>query len=194
MKAKHACSVDGCDRTAVAKGMCDKHYRRMLRHGATECSRHVGEGDEVARFHQKYVKHENGCWLWIAGTRPNSKGVLYGRHCLDDGGSEGAHRFSYRVHKGDPAGLLVCHTCDTPLCVNPEHLFLGTHNDNMADMVAKGRSDKSRGAAKWGRAKLTEFQAAIIRGSGLTQQDLAAAYGVAQTTVSRVRRGESYCA
>ena len=76
-----------------------------------------------------------GCWNWTAYK--NNEG--YGR--LRAGGEKVlAHRLSYSIFKGEIAeGLFVCHTCDNPACINPEHLFLGTHQDNVSDCVAKGR-------------------------------------------------------
>lgn len=187
------CIANECDRKAITKGCCDKHYRRLRKNGSIDNpgSRSVALGNEIERFHQKYEK-TNSCWVWTAGTRPNSKGALYGRHWTDDGKSIGAHRFSYLIHYGDPGEMFVCHSCDNPLCVNPDHLFLGSHKDNMRDMVNKGRSFTGSGESKKGRAKLTNKQAINIRNSDLSQSKLAAIYGVSQTTIGRIKRKESY--
>ena len=90
------------------------------------------------RFLAKVFKEEgdDGCWIWI-GAAPSraSYGVMRvaGRSIL-------AHRLSYEIYKGPiPAGMHVCHTCDRPPCVNPAHLFTGTHLENMRDKVKKGR-------------------------------------------------------
>lgn len=85
----------------------------------------------------RYVKKTKKCWLWI-GTRQKPG---YGRLGLPGGKRvEYAHRLSWIIHKGPiPVGLKVLHTCDNPPCVRPSHLFLGTHEDNVADMWAKGR-------------------------------------------------------
>ena len=189
------CSSNDCNRKAVAKGYCDKHYRRVLKRGDVNNygKRKVDEGNEVERFHKKYVIKESGCWIWTSGTRPNNKGVLYPRHWTDGGKSVGAHRFSFELSNGKiPKGMYVCHKCDTPLCVNPDHLFVGSHDDNMRDMVKKGRSFTGRGEDKKGRSKLTNVQAEIIRRHDMPQSKIAAMFGISQTTVSRIKRMESY--
>lgn len=189
------CAFDECERDAVCKGYCDKHYRRVLRRGDVNDygSRKVAEGDAIERFHQKYEINESGCWMWMGGTRPNSKGVPYPRHWTDDFKSIGAHRFSFElVHGAIPQGMYVCHKCDTPLCVNPDHLFLGSHQDNMRDMVAKQRSFVGRGEDKKGRAKLTNQQADQIRKMSMSHSKIGAMFGVSATTIGRIKRKESY--
>ena len=189
------CNFDGCQRDAVCKGYCDMHYRRLLKRGNVNDygSKKVDLGSDVDRFHKKYDVQENGCWIWKGGTRPNSKGVLYPRHWSEDGKSIGAHRFSYQMTHGEiPAGVYICHKCDTPLCVNPCHLFAGTHIDNMADMVAKQRSYRGKGEEKKGLAKLTNEQARQIREMSGSQSEIAKKFGVSQTTIGRIKRGVSY--
>jgi hypothetical protein len=189
------CLFDGCERGAISKGYCDKHYRRLLKRGDVNNygSRKVAEGDAIERFHKKYEINKSGCWLWTGGTRANSKGVLYPRHWTNESKSIGAHRFSFElVHGAIPQGMYVCHKCDTPLCVNPDHLFLGSHQDNMRDMVVKKRSFVGRGEDKKGRAKLTNQQADQIRKMEISQSKIAALFGVSQTTIGRIKRGESY--
>lgn len=90
------------------------------------------------RFKEKYlINDETGCWEWQHATNNIGYGMFrWDRHTMRT-----AHRASYEIHIGNiPDGLCVCHTCDNPKCVNPEHLWLGTIQDNMTDKVKKGRN------------------------------------------------------
>lgn len=138
---------------------------------------------------ERYISPEpnSGCWLWDGGT--NGRG--YGIFCLH-GRSGGAHRASYQLYKGAiPAGLLVLHKCDVPPCVNPDHLFLGAHADNTADMWKKGRARRGRpgnvSGENNGRAKLTTADVLAIRSSSETNMALARRFGVDNSQISRVR-------
>ena len=130
------CTVDGCDGEYLCRGWCRKHYSRWYRHGDLISMGIIRQPAEN-RFWVKVDKRsDDECWEWI-GCRSN-KG--YGWIVDDDSQQMVASRFSWRLHNGPiPDGMLICHTCDNPPCVNPQHLFLGTKTDNMRDMVAKGR-------------------------------------------------------
>ncbi len=97
------------------------------------------------RFWRKVAKGTDGeCWLWNGAKRASGYGKLNAGGI--NGGKITAHRFSYILHHGSPIpeGMEICHKCDTPACVNPSHLFLGTHQDNMTDMAIKGRRKATR--------------------------------------------------
>lgn len=127
------CSVAGCERTAVARTWCLPHYKRWQRWGDPTGSKPTA----LERFWAKVDKDgPGGCWIWTS-TR-NHRG--YGLFRDIPARQVATHRYSYMLHKGEiPEGLFVCHTCDNPPCCNPDHLWLGTHLENMRDRGAKGR-------------------------------------------------------
>lgn len=106
-----------------------------------------------ASFEKKFsIDTKTGCWNWIAAKHSTKK---YGIVSFAGLGSQLAHRVAWMIYKDkDPKDLFVCHKCDNGLCVNPDHLFLGTATDNMRDMENKGRS-RHPNCEKHGRAKLT---------------------------------------
>ena len=141
------------------------------------------------RFLSRVAKAEpHDCWLWRGCLSADGYGSLE-----IDGKSVLAHRFAYELANGAVgSGLCVCHHCDTPACVNPAHLFVGTHTDNMRDEVRKGRYwSAKRVAAMKGEghklAKLSNADAVAIRVSNARVKDLAAMYRVSTMTIWRVK-------
>lgn len=131
------------------------------------------------------------CWLWQAAT---VKG--YGKFKGDDRKMLAAHRVAYELTYGPiPDEMLCCHTCDTPLCCNPAHLFAGTPKDNTQDMVQKGRKGDVKGE-KHGRHILTKAQVREIRQryaqGGTTHDELGQEYGVAGGTVANIVSGNKW--
>jgi hypothetical protein len=125
---------------------------------------------------------ESKCWNWTAAKDKDGYGQI-----RIDGKSERAHRVSYELFYGtDPAHLCVLHNCDNPACINPDHLFLGTHSDNMADRGAKGRQARPNGTTN-GRSKLTEAEVLDIRASTDTGSSLATKYNVTRQLISLIK-------
>jgi len=129
--------------------------------------------------------NENGCWLWNACKSASGYGLF-----LLDGKMERSHRLSIADAKGEiPAGMYALHKCDNPPCVWPDHLYVGTPQDNMDDKVRRGRDRAAKGEEQ-GFSKLTEAQVREMRraykGGGVTQEALGEKYGITQTSTSRI--------
>lgn len=127
---------------------------------------------------------EAGCWLWTGPVNEDGYGQTW-----DGVRYLGAHRASYALHIGPiPKGKEVCHKCDTRSCINPDHLFLGTHGENMRDMYRKGR--RTQCGERNGHARLTEAQVSEIKRSGhVPRKVLAANYGVSVSLIGMIRGG-----
>lgn len=128
---------------------------------------------------------ESGCWVWTGTTGNKGYGQLW-----EAGRMIRAHRFAFETAFGPiPAGMYVCHRCDVRACVNPAHLFLGTNDENMADMVSKGR--QARGERN-GQSKLTEQKALAIRADPRPYPQIADAFGISQTQISCIKSNKSW--
>jgi len=187
---RKVCAVAGCENLVNARGLCQAHQRRLELYGDPLVSIR-GHAPPEERFWRR-VDKGGDCWLWT-GSR-NAAG--YGRFQLAGRGGKyvGPHRFSYEMVNGPvPDGMVVMHSCDNPSCVNPAHLSVGTHKDNTADMIAKGRKSSAapKGSAN-GKAKLTPDQVRFIRASTLSQSATARALGVSHGAVRGVLTGRTW--
>lgn len=145
----------------------------------------IENSNSPANFDDYFSKQE-GCWEWRGPMRWNGYGQFsLGGKCVL------AHRFSYERQYGPiPLGLFVCHRCDNPSCVNPDHLFAGTQRENMQDMAAKGRhgGPDLRGEAH-PMARITREVAQAIRVDLRPAKDVSAQYGVSKSLVWAIRSG-----
>lgn len=135
------------------------------------------------RFWRNVTAEPNsGCYLWMGGLDSNGYAPFTAK-----GIRTRAHRFAYELAKGPiPEGMHVLHSCDVPACVNAKHLRLGTHQDNMADMMARGRHVVG---ARMKNTHLTDDDVRAIRASNDLVRVLASRFGVGLMTISEIRRG-----
>lgn len=146
----------------------------------------------IESFNKRWVPEPfSGCWLWIGAI---SEGRTSYGQVQQNNKKTTAHRVSWELHKGNiPAGLFVLHQCDTGLCVNPEHLFLGTAQDNSADMKNKNRSYHPRGESN-GRSKLSVADVTAIRRLApvMRQVDIARRFDVSRQIINHIVKGNRW--
>lgn len=141
------------------------------------------------------INPKTECWEWQGSKRNGYGRMTVGSRTDKTRKSKSAHRVSYELfHEKIPNGMEVCHKCDNPCCVNPDHLFVGTRQDNMNDRSIKGRN-KPQCGEKNGRAKLTEIQVVEIRQKrdrGMSYGELAKEYGVCKKTIRDAVREKNW--
>lgn len=152
-----------------------------------------------ARFFEKIKKVESGCWLWVGALT----GKGYGNFCWSPARNNreyvGAHIASWRIHNGEvPSGMVVCHHCDNPRCVNPVHLFVGTQHDNVRDCISKGRTSYKTGinlklqGSRHPNAKLTEDQVRSVLSDMRSYAKIAKDLGVSASTVHQIKTHQTW--
>lgn len=169
------CSAKGCLRLAVRRGFCEKHAQRFATHG------HTNDPIRVQDHRGPWA----GCWDW--GTDQAYPLVWV------DGHKQRLNRAVWEALFGPvPPGLFVCHRCDNPRCYRPEHLFLGTSQDNHLDMQQKGRI--ARGV-KSRHAKLTEDDVREVRRrieDGQSGRSIARSLGVKESCISAIKHRRTW--
>jgi hypothetical protein len=126
-----------------------------------------------------YVQKQDGCWLWMGAKVPSG----YGRFKFFNS-TVPAHRVAYELTKGDPTGFHVCHKCDNPACVNPDHLFLGTDADNHEDKAKKLRGGRALTPEQVRQIK------EILAGDYKPLHLIAEEFRVSRKSIQRIKNGQ----
>lgn len=164
----------------VGRGMCRNHYARAWKSGTLDKFDLKDRGSLKDRLLDKIEKSPSGCWLWNGNKNGQGYGMIW-----HNGRPVRAHRVAYKMFCGPlRADQVVCHKCDTPACVNPDHLFRGTRLDNNRDAARKGRTSSGY---RNHSTKLSENDIRAIRSSPLRVFQLAAKYRVHQSHISKIR-------
>lgn len=135
--------------------------------------------------------YESLCWKWTGCVDASGYGIIKfkGKNCP-------AHRYSAIIHHGEPPSpkSLACHSCDHPICVNPNHIYWGTHNQNMRDMIERGRSVHAKGEASSRAVLNTEKvkEIRVLRAARLPFRRIAAMMGVSKSAVQAIIYGETW--
>jgi hypothetical protein len=184
------CLVDDCMKPRTHRGFCAAHYSKMRKYGDPLIVKQKQlHGLSLLERWDAYVERSTGCWEWSGYRDPNGYGRLNigNRPIL-------AHRISWEIHHGPiTPDQHVCHRCDNPSCVRPEHLFLGDQVRNMADKMAKKRHryGVSRGEAH-GCSKITAEQVQEIRAAEGTNTEIAKRFQLSRTQTRDIRSRKSW--
>lgn len=192
LRTNFRCSVEGCDKDAWSKGLCPMHLRRLKKHGSVYTVTKGPESD-YWNFRGPY----SGCWEWTGYvTNKGKAGREYG-FVMINGGRQIVSRLVWEAVNDEPIplGLEVCHKCDNPKCWRPDHLFLGTHRENMEDRALKGRNNSNFAVGfRLPQTRLSEDDVLEIRSlfsSGVKQIDLAKRFGVTPGHISDIANYKS---
>jgi len=181
---KGTCSEPNCEKPVHAKGFCKRHYQQQWSTGSPEIIRANPHGSLEERF-WRHVKKGTGdeCWIWSAFCDKDGYGKLrVGKSC------KGAHVVSWVIHFGEvPDGFSVLHRCHNAPCVNPSHLKLGDHNDNMRDRIEAGHYATNEDHPM---VKFSDELVRVIRASELTYKELSRRYGISESQVGNIKRGD----
>lgn len=193
------CCVENCDKESRSLGMCQAHYRRLQRGQSLAGSirpRVYAGGDQERLKSKTVVNDATGCWEWIASLNTNGYGQFRFRET-----NYPAHRAAWILFRGEiPADkttaygtMQVLHRCDNPVCVNPDHLFLGTQTDNINDAVGKNRwGERGCPGESHGRAIVTVDDVRAIRASSESNGVLAKRYGISKSAVLHIKHRRSW--
>jgi|CXWL01.1.fsa_nt_gi hypothetical protein len=188
------CEVDFCSSNKHTAHYCLTHYRQHKNGEEFKPVRKKSQDglNEKARFYANVtIRNAKYCWEWNGTINNYGYGVMYqyrAKRIL-------AHRMSWIIYKGEiPDDKCILHKCDNRRCVNPDHLFLGSRDDNNKDMVSKGRHNpygsrtgKTAGE-QHGGSKLTEKDVKMIRNSDQSGSELARQLGVSKTTICDIKK------
>ena len=184
------CTIEGCESQFYAKNLCKKHYGRFIRRGNPQelyDPRGRIMAESLRQAFERYFKrgNEKECWPWLGSVSHTGYGELRYKSK-----TYRAHRVSYMLHISSfDDELFICHKCDNPPCVNPNHLFAGTANDNVQDKVNKNRQAQLQ---EHGRAVLNNQQAKEIKdllAKGYARSQLAKMYHVSKSIIIDIDRG-----
>jgi hypothetical protein len=184
-----ACNIRGClKRRAAGDDICTMHRARIERHGDASIRLTVNQS-EARQTLERWVADRDrstGCWEWPNRTKEGYADIIV------NGRRTPAGRYALLLDGRDPTGFLACHHCDNPPCVNPDHLYVGTHAQNVADSIARGRSRVGEASP---RAKITEADVREIRrmyASGVNFSKLGAAFSISKQHAARIARRENW--
>lgn len=179
------CKLDGCDKKRWAYGFCSLHGNRWRQHGDPLKVLQI-QGDDHTRF-DSYVEKVpfSTCWYWVGAL------ATFGYGTIEIAGTQWTcHRYAYdRWIAPIPEGLHVLHKCDTPCCVNPDHLEVGTHQRNMQQKIDRNRQLRGSGV---GTSKLKESQVLEIRKTSGTLLSIAKEYGVSESCICSIKLRKSW--
>lgn len=180
------CTHPNCDRTHAARGYCTTHLRRVRAGANVDAPVRSYISGELADRMEHYTDKTGDCWLWTGTPDGNGYGLVWD---VGAGRNRLAHIVAWELENGEAAaGRVVRHRCDTPLCVRPLHLKIGTQANNNRDSVERGRRNRS---PVFTRGQLRPDEVVEIRrlhDTGLNNSAIARQFGTTRVTVSRVVR------